>query len=911
MPFDRVRWVVCRYPVWIVAGWLVTVALISLTAPSLTRLAAEGQAKLLPLDAESSKAAQLVKMNWPDQAYDAMAVAVLHRREARLTDADHEFARKLAERFRTADGRPAEVLRVLGPGSRPEIASRMISGDARMELVAVPLSAAFVSPAAHRAVAWLNQQANALGTPPAGLELLWSGDAVIGRDYMEGVKQSLDRAAIATVFLLLAVLLAVYRSFILALVPLLTIGLSLLLARGLLGWLAWLGWEVSPLVELFLVVILFGCGTDFCLFLSWRFGEHWNSANPAGAMRATLKRSLEAIATSAGTVIAGLLLMGTTRFKLFSSTGPSVALGLAVTVGACFSLTPALLILLAKYRPRSFRGLTRPPSGFWDELGHKVLARPVLTWVVTVLILVPAGVLGLKSEFVQDLLTELPARTSSVTTARLIADRFGPGFVAPLTVVLQSPTDLKKSEGLALVDDVSRLLSHQRQLAEVRSATQPLGSAQPLERARIASRLGEVNEGFSKMSAGARMLREGLIQGSAKIRTAMQIERFTGLNLTGSNSNKEEKREPLATGLLQATEGFFGIGRKREPAKKVDDEAAATKSDTPKAAAKAEDPRDVLLRELTRAADGAKEIGDGALRAREEVAKILDDPVGRRALNRLLITPEDVKEHPELAESFAAYIAPDGKTARFDVTQRYRMFSADAMEQVETIRSRLREYLDEIDAEGDTSYRALVTGANAHSADIWALTTADQRQTWIIVPLGVFLVLWFTLRDPWACLNLIATMILTYAFALGITHLVFVTWLGTEGLDWKVPLFLFVLLVAVGVDYNVFLMTRLLEESKALGLRTGIVRAIAHTGGLISSAAAITACSFASFLFSPLGSIRQLGFALVVGITIDAVLVRPLLVPIGHWLIHRRSERKRPPTHLAGSPIAQLARVAD
>jgi putative drug exporter of the RND superfamily len=89
------------------------------------------------------------------------------------------------------------------------------------------------------------------------------------------------------------------------------------------------------------------------------------------------------------------------------------------------------------------------------------------------------------------------------------------------------------------------------------------------------------------------------------------------------------------------------------------------------------------------------------------------------------------------------------------------------------------------------------------------------------------------------------------------------------------------------VDYNVFLMARLREESHSAGLRSRLTCAVGQTGGLITSAAAITACSFASFLFSPLASLRQLGFALVVGITIDAVLVRPLLVPCGHWLLHR------------------------
>jgi RND superfamily putative drug exporter len=159
-------------------------------------------------------------------------------------------------------------------------------------------------------------------------------------------------------------------------------------------------------------------------------------------------------------------------------------------------------------------------------------------------------------------------------------------------------------------------------------------------------------------------------------------------------------------------------------------------------------------------------------------------------------------------------------------------------------------------------------------------------------------VLILTLRDPVACLNLVATMVLTYAFALGATHFVFVSILGGAGIDWKVPYFLFVLLVAVGVDYSVFLMARLREESQVVGLRGGISRAVGQTGALITSAAAITACSFASFMFSPLSSLRQLGFALVVGIAIDAILVRPLLVPCGHWLLKRSDVRqKRPIPH--------------
>jgi RND superfamily putative drug exporter len=194
--------------------------------------------------------------------------------------------------------------------------------------------------------------------------------------------------------------------------------------------------------------------------------------------------------------------------------------------------------------------------------------------------------------------------------------------------------------------------------------------------------------------------------------------------------------------------------------------------------------------------------------------------------------------------------------------------------------------------------KAAITGPNSHSADIRALTRSDQFQSWFVIPIGVFLVLLIALRDPLACLNLVATMLLTYAFALGTTHLVFVTLLGAEGIDWKVPYFLFVLLVAVGVDYNVFLMDRVRRETSLGALRTGIIRAVGHTGGLITSAAAITACSFASFLSSPLSSLQQLGFALVVGITVDAVLVRPLLVPCGHYLLNRREGPAKGPLEL-------------
>ena len=154
---------------------------------------------------------------------------------------------------------------------------------------------------------------------------------------------------------------------------------------------------------------------------------------------------------------------------------------------------------------------------------------------------------------------------------------------------------------------------------------------------------------------------------------------------------------------------------------------------------------------------------------------------------------------------------------------------------------------------------------------------------YVLVTLGVYVILVVLLRRPGICLYLIATVVLGYLASLGITDMVFQTlhrgrtpW---NGLDWTVGFFLFVILVAVGEDYNILLMTRVVEEEQKHGTNEGTRRAIAHTGGIISSCGLIMAGTFGSMLTGSLTSLRELGFALCLGILLDTFLVRPILVP--------------------------------
>ena len=176
-----------------------------------------------------------------------------------------------------------------------------------------------------------------------------------------------------------------------------------------------------------------------------------------------------------------------------------------------------------------------------------------------------------------------------------------------------------------------------------------------------------------------------------------------------------------------------------------------------------------------------------------------------------------------------------------------------------------------------------VTGSTALVNDLKTVTQQDERKMYFLVTLGVYVILVLLLRRPGICLYLIVTVLVGYLASLGVTELVFqalhtgpAPWVG---LDWKVGFFLFVILVAVGEDYNIFLMSRVIEEEQKHGTVEATRRAVTHTGGIISSCGLIMAGTFGSMLTGSLTALRELGFALGLGVLLDTFLVRPILVP--------------------------------
>ncbi|MCY2967285.1 MAG: MMPL family transporter [Planctomycetota bacterium] len=188
-----------------------------------------------------------------------------------------------------------------------------------------------------------------------------------------------------------------------------------------------------------------------------------------------------------------------------------------------------------------------------------------------------------------------------------------------------------------------------------------------------------------------------------------------------------------------------------------------------------------------------------------------------------------------------------------------------------------------------TKAKFFFVGPTGSIRDLKTVTDGDQWKIDILVLGAVFLILLALLRKPGISIYLIVSVFFSYFAALGATIVVFWMWdpANFAGLDWKVPMFLFTILIAIGEDYNIFLMTRIDEEQHLHGPVEGIRVAMRKTGTIISSCGIIMAGTFLSLFAGTLIGLKQLGFALAFGVLLDTFVVRPLLVPAFLVLLYR------------------------
>lgn len=948
--FDRLGHFVIRFRFAFLVFWIALAAICYLFAPSLEDVGTSDETSFLPDESESQEAGFLLAEVFARDTSPGQATLVFSR-PGGLTPGDRDYIAGLPAAI-VGPGAPealaAAVDEVVTAAARPELTPWLQSADGVAEIVQVNLSVGGFERTGGEAVRALRELlADGL---PAGLQANVTGQAGIGADYLDAALKATDRTTVVTVALVLLILLAIYRAPLAALAPLLTIALAWVVARGVLGWLAQAGWQVSSTLDTFMVVLVFGVGTDYSIFLISRVREELAHEEWAGAARRAVGRIGGVIAASAATVIVGLSAMAVARFGMIRSVGPALAVAIGVTLLAGLTLTPAYLGLFGRFLFWPFHRHFRSHDGRrgpWAGLARALTRRPAVVTAVLVLgLAAPALAMPtLRSDF--NLLGELPAGGDGRTGYVVVIEHFDQGQLAPTTVLVQAPArDLGSPESLALLRRTHDLLSVMPGVGSVSSLVAPSGDGVTPDGFRPSVQLADMAEqllpqGGDPVEALREMLEEDTEGGLAQVAAYVVGlgEAFPGLSDLPAyeGSLADLRATELAVGLLRnalrvSTQlGFVGAGvSAADPADASaqlpllqaylgelaeaypgvagspgfrDAEASLTAMAlygvNPQLTARLVAGLDSLAGEFADRPDAylistlmsSSEQGAALQQMLEEpMARLpgeLEALAGEFAIRPDFYLPVGLAaegEVDEVAQVMSSYLSTDGTVAQFRVILSQDPYDNDAIELVAGMRGSLA---GQVASYGEGA-RILSGGQTAAYADIRQTIGEDFWRVAAITVAGILLVLILLLRALVAPLYLVATVLLSWMAALGIAALLFQDLLGHSGVSYFLPLIVFVLLVALGSDYNIFLMSRVREESDRLGMHDGIQVASAHTGTVITSAGVILAGTFAAMAIAPLRMLLQIGVTVALGVLIDTFIVRSMLVPaitamFGKW----------------------------
>ncbi len=604
-----------------------------------------------------------------------------------------------------------------------------------------------------------------------------SGTATVGRDMNVAAEKSADATESVTVFLIVTMLVLIYRAPIMALIPLTTVILVLKMVISILSLLAEhqvMG--VFQSMDIYVTVVTYGAGVDYCLFLIARYREELEAGlHYDEALTNAVAKTVAPLTASAGTSIVGIGMMIFTDYKKFQQAGTGIAFGIFIALIATLTLTPTLLRLMGKWafwpkiaqenpgenpgwvsRSSLFSRLleSNPLEKLWKKLALVISGIPGKLLFGFIGLMMPFALIAIYCfNFLSyGLLSELPDDARSVVGTRAVQKHFPAGTLGPSTILLVNKEQnfLSEKQVQLIKRLCDSLFSRRKELGieDIFSSAYPLGMT-------------------PKSIAKQRALEE---------------------SMKGPGLIKKAKRTTM---------------RRR----------------------------------------------------------VMDQYVGKK---------QPLAEH---------------------VTRLDFIFNQDPFTQGSI--TQLNQLMKELDRElprmmtGKSETYAL--GPTASIRDMKKTTDSDQIKVAILVLIGVYLVLVILLKKPAICLYLIVTVFFSYLVTLGITFVLFYALdpTGFAGLDWKVRMFLLTILVAIGEDYNIFLITRIDEERRETTPVKGTLLALTKTGSIISSCGLIMAGTFCSLMAGSLVGMQQLGFALAFGVLLDTFVVRPILVPSYLVLLER------------------------
>jgi RND superfamily putative drug exporter len=896
--------------------------------PQVERVAEELAGPMVPHYAPSQRALLHIGEKFHESNSTNLTMVVFEANR-RLGDQDHRYYDDLMRRLQNDTKHVQYVMDLWG---KPFTAAGAQSVDGKSTYVLLRLAGDIGQIQANQSVDAVRDIIKK-DTPPPGLKVYVSGAAPLASDTLTIANASLNNVTIVTIILIVVMLLLVYRTPSTLLVPLLGVLIEMLVAKGIVSTLGHYGYiELSSFAVNIVIALTLGAGTDYGIFLMGRYHE----ARQAGESREDsfyiAYKGVAPIIIGSGLTIAGACYCLTfARLNYFHTMGPAVAITMLFTIAAAMTLGPAVLTV------GSLFGMFDPRTNVHGRLYRRIGAS-VVRWPVPILV-ASSAVVMLGAIFVPSYRQNYDDRQYQPASAPAnlgfqAADRHFPkSKLFSEMLMVETDHDMRNSADFISLDRVAKALIRLHGVAMVQGMTRPLGRA--LEHASIpylfttqgsgnGQQLPFNREQNSNTDAQAEIQAHSVAVLRKEIgffqkvsdelhQTVLTVEDLKRVSneMNEEVSNLDDFFRPIKSYFYWEKHCFdipicWAFRSLWDTIDHIDhlaediDKAEISLAEVDKAFPQ-------IIAQLKATADDTEALqlklvnsyGSADLQS-IQTEQTFDDSINvgndfdKSRSDDYFYIPHEAFDNEDLKAGMKLMMSPDGKAARFIVTHEGDAMGPEGVEHVEQFPDAIKTILKETSLAGARVY---IGGSGSNDKDIKQYAMSDLLIAAIAAFVLIFLIMLFITRSLVAALVIPGTVAFSYAGAFGLSILFWQHLVGLH-LHWLVLPLTFIILVAVGSDYNLLLINRVKEELHG-GIHTGLIRALGSTGGVVTSAGLVFAFTMLAMLTSDLRTIGQVGSTVCIGLLLDTLIVRSFVVPsilriLGPWFWWPTLVRPRP-----------------
>ncbi|MBV8862002.1 MAG: RND family transporter [Mycobacterium sp.] len=921
-----------RLAVPIILAWLGIVVLVTTAVPSLEQVAQQRQVSLSPKDAPSVDAMQRMGQKFKESDSDSFAMIVLES-DHRLGDDAHIYYNSLVRQLR-AD--PTHVQHVQDFWGDPLTAPGAQSPDGKSVYVQLNLAGNQGTTLGDESL--LAVRAIVKRTPaPQGVTTYVTGPAALVTDMHHSGDSTLIKITVVTLLVIFTMLLLVYRSVITVVLLLLMVGIELTAARGIV---AFLGYHqligLSTFAVNLLVSLGIAAGTDYGIFFFGRYQEARQTGEDRETAFYTTYRGVAHVVLASGLTIAGATFcLSFCRMPYFQTLGVPCAVGMLVAVAVALTLVPAVIVVGGRFG--LFDPRRKMQTRSWRRIGTAVVRwpLPILAAACGIALVGLLTLPGYKTSY--DDREYIPHNIQANKGYDAAERHFSHARLMPEVMMVEADHDMRNPTDFLVLDKLAKGIFRVPGVSRVQAITRPEGTA--MEHTSIPFQLSMQSAGqvqtmkFQKarmedMLKQADDLQETILR-MTRMYNLMQELTTTTHKMVGETKEMqavtEELRDDIANfedtwrpirsyfywekhcydipvcyslrSVFDAVDGVDEIDDKFQVLTKDFDKLDALMpqmiAEFPPMIATMESMRTMMLT-MHSTMSGIFGQMDELSNNATAMGKAFD---GAKNDDSFYLPPE-VFDNPDFKRALNNFFSPDGKAVRLIISHRGNPATPEGIARVDQIRQAAEEALKGTPLEDAKIYLA---GTAATFKD-WK--DGSKYDLWI-AGIGslclIFIIMLLITRSLIASMVIVGTVAVSLGASFGLSVLVWQYFLGIR-LHWMVLAMSVIILLAVGSDYNLLLVSRFKEEIHA-GLKTGIIRAMGGTGKVVTSAGLVFAFTMASMVVSDLRIIGQVGTTIGLGLLFDTLVVRSFMTPsiaalLGRWFWWPLKVRPRPASYM-------------